>query len=131
MSRCRSSSRRLPARLAFAAAFLRTAYAAIISRGIRSCPMLKWSSERCVCAPHSTSLGTSTSPRLSVSVRTPPRAIGTFLLTGYNLLPPSLASERESGLDVDDKSLPPHDRCPRYADRKEHHQKDRAEDRSE
>src|SRR5271154_5667076 len=45
------------------------AYAAIISRGIRSCPMLKCSSDRCVCAPQSLSLGTSTSPRLSVSFR--------------------------------------------------------------
>src|SRR5260370_39352406 len=32
--------------------------------------MLKCSSDRCVCAPHSLSLGTSTSPRLSVSLRT-------------------------------------------------------------
>src|SRR5277367_4015152 len=46
------------------------AYAAIISRGIRSFPMLKCSSDRCVCAPHSLLLGTSTSPRLSVSLRT-------------------------------------------------------------
>src|SRR6516165_4301416 len=42
----------------------------IISRGIRSWPMLKCSSERCVCAPHSLSAGTSTTPRLSVSLRT-------------------------------------------------------------
>src|ERR1700686_3783572 len=33
--------------------------------------MLKCSSDRCVCAPHSLLLGTSTSPRLSVSLRTP------------------------------------------------------------
>src|SRR5215471_4847252 len=39
----------------------------IISRGIRSLPMLKCSSERWVCAPHSLSAGTSTTPRLSVS----------------------------------------------------------------
>ena len=31
----------------------------IISRGIRSVPMLKCSSERWVCAPHSLSAGTS------------------------------------------------------------------------
>src|SRR5215467_4835399 len=42
----------------------------IISRGIRSCPMLKCSSERCVWAPQSRSAGTSTSPRLSNSLRT-------------------------------------------------------------
>src|SRR5262245_14816237 len=45
------------------------AYEVIISRGIRSCPMLKCSSDRCVCAPQSLSAGTSTAPRLSVSVR--------------------------------------------------------------
>ena len=38
----------------------------IISRGIRSLPMLKCSSERWVCAPHSLSAGTLTRPRLSV-----------------------------------------------------------------
>src|ERR1700741_934770 len=36
---------------------------------MRSFPMLKCSSERWVCAPHSFSAGTSTSPRLSVSLR--------------------------------------------------------------
>src|SRR5215471_6639206 len=45
------------------------AYAVIISRGIKSLPMLKCSSDRCVCAPHSLSAGTSTTPRLSVSFR--------------------------------------------------------------
>src|ERR1700683_4949201 len=39
-----------------------------MSRGIRSLPILKCSSERWVCAPHSLSAGTSTTPRLSVSV---------------------------------------------------------------
>src|SRR6267378_5435909 len=43
------------------------AYALIISRGIRSLPMLKCSSERWVWAPQSLSAGTSTTPRLSVS----------------------------------------------------------------
>src|SRR3984957_5762524 len=43
------------------------AYAVIISRGIKSLPMLKCSSERWVCAPQSLSAGTSTTPRLSVS----------------------------------------------------------------
>src|SRR3984957_5472365 len=71
MSLWRWSSSRPPAWFAFAAAFFRVAYAAIISRGIRSLPMLKCSSDRCVCAPHSLLLGTSTSPRLSVSLRTP------------------------------------------------------------
>src|SRR5271168_4447397 len=37
---------------------------------MRSWPMLKCSSERCVCAPHSLSAGTSTTPILSVSLRT-------------------------------------------------------------
>src|SRR6478736_3383554 len=37
---------------------------------IRSLPMLKCSSDRCVCAPQSLSAGTLTSPRLSVSLRT-------------------------------------------------------------
>src|SRR5258705_1905612 len=45
------------------------AYAVIISRGIKSLPMLKCLSERCVCAPQSLSAGTFTSPRLSVSMR--------------------------------------------------------------
>src|SRR5580700_186744 len=36
---------------------------------MRSCPILKCSRERCVCAPQSTCAGTSTSPRLSVSFR--------------------------------------------------------------
>src|SRR5882757_390659 len=36
---------------------------------MRSLPMLKCSSDRCVCAPQSLSAGTATSPRLSVSVR--------------------------------------------------------------
>ena len=40
-----------------AAAFFSMAYAVIISRGIRSWPMLKCSSERCVCAPQSLSAG--------------------------------------------------------------------------
>src|SRR5262249_29067130 len=52
------------------AAFFKIAYAVIISRGMRSCPMLKCSSERCVWAPQSRSAGTSTSPRLSNSLRT-------------------------------------------------------------
>ena len=43
--------------LAFAAPFFKVAYAVIISRGMRSWPMLKCSSERCVCPPQSLSLG--------------------------------------------------------------------------
>src|SRR5882762_5546354 len=62
-------SSRLPSWLAMAAAFFNMAYEVIISRGIRSLPMLKCSSERWVCAPQSLSAGTSTSPRLSVSLR--------------------------------------------------------------
>src|SRR5271154_4130262 len=65
-----SSSSLAPLWLALAAPFFNVAYAVIISRGIRSWPMLKCSSERCVCAPHSLSAGTSTTPILSVSLRT-------------------------------------------------------------
>src|SRR6516162_7547459 len=36
---------------------------------MRSRPMLKCCSERCVCAPQSLSAGTETSPRLSLSMR--------------------------------------------------------------
>src|SRR5215471_5140592 len=36
---------------------------------MRSLPMLKCSSERCVCAPHSLSLSTLTAPKLSCSTR--------------------------------------------------------------
>src|SRR5216684_2237731 len=64
------SSSRLPSWLAMAAAFFNMAYDVIISRGMRSLPMLKCSSERWVCAPHNLSAGTLTSPRLSVSLRT-------------------------------------------------------------
>src|SRR5271170_7083593 len=70
ISRYLSSSSLAPLWLAFAAPFFKVAYAVIISRGIRSWPMLKCSSERCVCAPHSLSAGTSTTPMLSVSLRT-------------------------------------------------------------
>src|ERR1700679_2859151 len=52
-----------------AAAFFNRAYEVIISRGIKSLPMLKCSSERWVWAPQSLSAGTFTSPRLSVSWR--------------------------------------------------------------
>src|ERR1700756_2685385 len=69
MSPYRLSSSLPSAWFARAAAFFKVAYAVIISRGIRSCPMLKCPSERCVCAPHSLSAGTRTSPKLSVSTR--------------------------------------------------------------
>src|SRR5271170_5896709 len=58
-----------------AAAFFKIAYDAIISRGIKSLPMLKCSSERWVCAPHSLSAGTLTMPRLSLSCLMPAMAI--------------------------------------------------------
>src|SRR5262245_45932072 len=51
-----------------AAAFFKIAYAVIISRGIRSFPLLQCSDERWVLAPKSLSAGTSTLPRLSVSL---------------------------------------------------------------
>src|SRR6266478_3033488 len=69
MSRYRLSSSRFPAWLALAAPFFSVAYAVIISRGIRSFPMLKCSSERCVWAPHKRSAATFTSPSESVSTR--------------------------------------------------------------
>src|SRR6185437_875692 len=65
----RFSSRCPPAKFALAAPFFRMTYAVIISRGIKSFPIEKCSSARCVCAPQSLSAGTSTSPRLSVSLR--------------------------------------------------------------
>ena len=43
--------------------------ARMIERGIRSSPILKFSSERCVCAPQYLSSATSMAPMLSVSVR--------------------------------------------------------------
>src|SRR6266481_9051856 len=69
MSRYRLSSSRFPAWLALAAPFFSVAYAVIISRGIRSFPMLKCSSDRCVWAPHKRSAVTLTSPSESVSMR--------------------------------------------------------------
>src|SRR5467141_595538 len=69
MSRYRSLSSRFPAWLALAAPFFSVAYAVIISRGIRSFPMLKCSSDRCVWAPHKRSAATLTSPSESVSMR--------------------------------------------------------------
>src|SRR5882762_8757772 len=43
--------------------------ARIISRGITSLPILKWSRDRSVCAPQYLSAGTSISPIESVSMR--------------------------------------------------------------
>ena len=43
-----------------------------IATGIFSPPILKFSKLRCVCAPHSLSLGTRTSPMVSDSTRQPP-----------------------------------------------------------
>src|SRR5258708_814215 len=54
--------------------------------------MLKCSSDRCVCAPHSLLLGTSTSPRLSVSLRTPITFTLLMALIGFS--PFSLPSRR-------------------------------------
>src|ERR1700746_4145761 len=84
----RLSSSLPPAWFARAAAFFQGAYAVIISRGIRSCPMLKCSSERWVCAPQSLSLGTPTSPRLSVSLRMP--ITDTLLIAAIVLTPSQL-----------------------------------------
>src|SRR5579864_4303490 len=61
--------------------------------------MLKCSSDRCVCAPHSLVLGTSTSPRLSVSLRTPITA--TLLIALISFLPSaSLSGRTLSGSDL-------------------------------
>src|SRR5260370_36730272 len=55
---------------------------------MRSLPMLKCSRERWVCAPHSLSAGTSTSPRLSVSLRKS---------VIFQLPEPRLAKDRRAG----------------------------------
>ncbi len=55
--------------LTTAQAFLRMPNARINSRGKRSSPILKCSSERWVCAPQYRSAGTSTLPMVSDSVR--------------------------------------------------------------
>ena len=56
-------------RFASAAAFFSTAKARMISIGMRSFPIGKFSRLRCVCAPHSLSAGTFISPRESCSIR--------------------------------------------------------------
>src|SRR5262249_23130310 len=53
--------------------------------------MLKCSSERCVCAPHSLSAATSTTPRLSVSFR---------VLAMWSLLRPAVAAWMPCGFDL-------------------------------
>ena len=53
-------------RLTAAAARLTCASARISSRGMRSPEMWKFCSERCVCAPHRRSAGTSMGPKVSV-----------------------------------------------------------------
>ena len=60
---------RRASRLTTAALRLTSASARISSRGMRSVEMSKWCSERCVCAPHSRSAGTSMSPKVSFSMR--------------------------------------------------------------
>src|ERR1700757_1112064 len=64
--------------------------------------MLKCSSDRCVCAPHSLLLGTSTSPRLSVSLRIPITftlliALITFSLFVYPQFPGTVVPELRCG----------------------------------
>ena len=54
---------------ACAAAFFCTPKARIRGKGMRSVPILKFSSERCVCAPQYLLAGTATSPIVSVSRR--------------------------------------------------------------
>src|ERR1700751_866635 len=54
-----------------ATAFFKVAYAVIISRELKSFPMLKCSSDLWVCAPRSFETAISTSPKLSVSFRLP------------------------------------------------------------
>jgi len=48
---------------------LTIASARISGSGMRSSPMRKFSSERCVCAPQYLSAGTSIGPNVSVSMR--------------------------------------------------------------
>src|ERR1700731_2276383 len=64
--------------------------------------MLKCSSDRCVCASHSLLLGTSTSPRLSVSLRIPITftlliALITFSLFVYPQFPGTVVPELRCG----------------------------------
>ena len=66
-----SAGRSPSARLTTAAHCLTRASARISGRGRRSPPILKFSSERWVCAPQYRSAGTSTSPMLSRSMRVP------------------------------------------------------------
>src|SRR5580698_913203 len=107
MSRHLSSPSLPPLWLAFAAPFFKVAYAVIISRGIRSWPMLKCSSERCVWAPHSLSLGTLTLPRLSVSVRTPITGASIVVLIAFVLLYEFGVSDSVSGDTREPDTIPP------------------------
>src|ERR1700686_1398465 len=68
--------------------------------------MLKCSSDRCVCAPHSLLLGTSTSPRLSVCLRTPITftlliALITFSFSVYPQFPGTVVPELRCWIDRD------------------------------
>ena len=101
-----SSSSLAPLWLAFAAPFFKVAYAPIISRGMRSWPMLKCSSERCVCAPHSLSLGTSTLPRLSVSVRMPITGASIVILMAFVVLYEFGVSDSVSGGTREPDTIP-------------------------
>jgi hypothetical protein len=69
MARALSSDRSPSSWFTSAQAFFRIPKARIISRGKRSPPMRKCSSERWVCAPQYRSAGTSMLPIVSFSVR--------------------------------------------------------------
>ena len=56
-------------RFTCAAARFTWASALMSAKGIFSVPILKFVSERCVCAPHSLSAGTSMGPKMSFSMR--------------------------------------------------------------
>ncbi len=69
MARVRSAGSRPSAWLTRAEARLTCTSARISSAGWRSPEMSKFCSERCVCAPHRRSAGTSMGPKVSRSVR--------------------------------------------------------------
>ena len=82
LDRQRRASRRAQSssRFVVAAAHLISPSARMKSRGMRSPLIGKFSTARCVCAPHSASAGTFSSPRLSRSMR---NAVATSRDTSY------------------------------------------------
>ena len=71
MALASAAGRQPSSALAWAAAFFRMANARMMPPGMVSVPILKFSRERCVCAPQSAAAGTRTSPMESCSIRKP------------------------------------------------------------